>query len=222
MSRLTIIVAATKANGIGQNGQLPWKLSKELKYFARVTSDAPEGKQNAVIMGRNTWESIPTKFQPLPKRLNVVLSRNTEYDLYVDSLFPFVENIVCSRISPRSVPSDAPAVVVKDFRSASEYIDKANIYRGFVIGGASLYAETLGFSSSATALVDRVLLTRILSPDFDDCDTFMPDFLKAGDEKEWRRASHKALQDWVGFEVPEGAQEEKGISYEFQMWTREV
>lgn len=81
MSRLTIIVAATKSNGIGQNGHLPWKLSKELKYFARVTSDAPEGKQNAVIMGRNTWESIPTKFRPLPKRLNIVLSHSPDYDL---------------------------------------------------------------------------------------------------------------------------------------------
>jgi len=202
MSRLTIIVAATKANGIGQNGQLPWKLSKELKYFARVTSDAPEGKQNAVIMGRNTWESIPTKFRPLPKRLNIVLSRNPDYDL--------------------SVSPDAPVALLKDFQSSLGFTDKTNIHRGFVIGGASLYAETLGLSPSAKASVDRVLLTRILTPEFEDCDTFMPDFLKSGNGKEWTRASHKALQDWVGFEVPEGTQEEKGVSYEFQMWTREV
>lgn len=83
MSRLTIIVAVTKANGIGQNGQLPWRLSKELKYFAQVTSNAPEGKRNAVIMGRNTWESIPPKFRPLPKRLNIVVSRNPNYNLWV-------------------------------------------------------------------------------------------------------------------------------------------
>ena len=81
MSRLTLIVAATKANGIGANARLPWRLPKEMKYFAQVTSHAPEGRQNAVIMGRNTWESIPKKFRPLPKRVNVVVSRNTAYEL---------------------------------------------------------------------------------------------------------------------------------------------
>lgn len=81
MSRLTLIVAATKSNGIGQNGQLPWRLPKEMKYFARITSHAPENAQNAVVMGRNTWESIPNKFRPLPNRLNVVISRQNDYAL---------------------------------------------------------------------------------------------------------------------------------------------
>jgi len=74
MSRLTLIVAATKANGIGQDSRLPWHLPREMAYFARVTSAAPEGYMNAVIMGRNTWESIPRKFRPLPKRMNIVIS----------------------------------------------------------------------------------------------------------------------------------------------------
>lgn len=80
MSRLTIIVAATLANGIGHNARLPWRLPQEMAYFARVTTNAPEGSINAVVMGRNTWESIPTKFRPLPKRLNVVISRNENYN----------------------------------------------------------------------------------------------------------------------------------------------
>ncbi len=87
MSPFTIIVAATKANGIGVNGSLPWKLSKELKYFAQVTTNASEGRQNAVIMGRNTWESIPKKFRPLPRRKNVVISTNPNYDLFVTPSF---------------------------------------------------------------------------------------------------------------------------------------
>ena len=81
MSGHTIIVAATKSNGIGANSRLPWRLSKEMKYFAQVTSTAPEGLQNLVVMGRNTWESIPKKFKPLARRLNVVVSRNPGYDL---------------------------------------------------------------------------------------------------------------------------------------------
>lgn len=83
MSRFTIIVAATKANGIGANSRLPWRLPKELKYFSDATTAAPEGQQNLVIMGRKSWESIPKKHRPLPKRFNVVVSRNQDYDLFV-------------------------------------------------------------------------------------------------------------------------------------------
>lgn len=83
MSRLTVVVAATSANGIGKGGQLPWRLPKEMAYFAKVTSAAPEGKTNAVVMGRNTWDSIPPKFRPLQKRTNVVISHNKNLDLYV-------------------------------------------------------------------------------------------------------------------------------------------
>lgn len=79
MSSLTLVVAATLTNGIGQGSRLPWRLPQELSYFARVTTIAPDGKFNAVIMGRNTWESIPLKFRPLPNRLNIVVSRNEGY-----------------------------------------------------------------------------------------------------------------------------------------------
>ena len=40
MTRLTLIVAATRSNGIGQGGQLPWRLAKEMAYFKRVTTNA--------------------------------------------------------------------------------------------------------------------------------------------------------------------------------------
>ncbi|KAJ3506896.1 hypothetical protein NLJ89_g6611 [Agrocybe chaxingu] len=208
MSRLTIIVAATKANGIGANARLPWRLPKEMKYFAQVTSNAPEGRQNAIIMGRNTWDSIPKKHRPLAKRVNIVVSRNKEYNL----------------------GSEDPSVVLTDsLDSALSLLDSSNsdsmkLYRGFVIGGATLYTESLSRPVSSTgASVGRVLLTRILSPDFSDCDVFMPDFLKPNKEgkAEWTRAAHTALQEWVGFGVPEGEQEENGVKYEFQMWMRQ-
>ena len=81
MSRLTVVVAATQSNGIGQSARLPWRLPKEMAYFAQVTSNAPEGRANSVIMGRNTWESIPKKFRPLKGRVNIVISRNQEFQL---------------------------------------------------------------------------------------------------------------------------------------------
>ncbi|KAL3193436.1 hypothetical protein MRX96_016799 [Rhipicephalus microplus] len=48
---------------------------KELAYFSRLTKEVAEGKQNAVVMGRLTWESLPPKFRPLSDRINVVVSK---------------------------------------------------------------------------------------------------------------------------------------------------
>ncbi|KAJ7487578.1 dihydrofolate reductase-like domain-containing protein [Mycena galericulata] len=179
MSRLTIIVAATKSNGIGQNATLPWRLPKEMA---------------------NTWESIPTKFRPLRNRVNIVISRNANYD-----------------VGSARIEGSLQAAIT---RMNSE---KDSSSRGFIIGGASLYAESLALApSSPVGFVDRILLTRILSPAFDECDVFMPDFL-GGTEGGggWKMAAHDALQTWVGFEVAQGVQEENGIEYEFQMWVRE-
>ena len=99
------------------------------------------------------------------------------------------------------------------------------IHRGFVIGGASLYSATLALPPSAqAAFVNRILLTRIISPLFEQCDVYIPNLLENaiidGEEVNWQRASHPDLQAWAGFEVPEGVQQENGVEYEFQMWVR--
>lgn len=71
-----IVVAATRKLGIGKGGTMPWKLPGDMAYFKELTSrTADPAKQNAVVMGRKTWESIPPKFRPLPGRVNVVLTR---------------------------------------------------------------------------------------------------------------------------------------------------
>ena len=65
------LIAAVAANGvIGKEGDLPWRLPDELKYFRKHT----RGK--AVIMGRRTWESLRG---PLKKRLNIVLTSQRSY-----------------------------------------------------------------------------------------------------------------------------------------------
>jgi dihydrofolate reductase len=223
MSHLTIIVAATKTNGIGQHGKLPWRLSKEMAYFARVTSTAPEERKNAVIMGRKTWESIPANFRPLSKRLNVVISHSNDYELYDFSL-SFLPLFDRATIRTPSNPS-APVHLCSNLTSAVELASQAGIHRRFIIGGVSLFTETLNptSSNSMSCIADRVLLTRILAPDFPQCDVFMPDFLGASEEgeTEWKQATHDELVQWTGFDVPAGVQEEKGVSYEFQMWLRQ-
>ena len=75
---LQLVVAATKNGlGIGKEGSLPWKLPGDMAYFKELTSRTTVAtKQNAVIMGRKTWDSIPAKFRPLQGRINIVLSRS--------------------------------------------------------------------------------------------------------------------------------------------------
>lgn len=64
-----IIVAISENNGIGYNNTLPWNIKEDLKIFSKLTRG---NNNNAIIMGRNTFESLPNKF--LPKRDNLILS----------------------------------------------------------------------------------------------------------------------------------------------------
>jgi dihydrofolate reductase len=66
------IVAARARNGvIGREGGLPWRLRSDMALFKANTLGKP------VIMGRKTWESLPRR--PLPGRLNIVLSRDGDF-----------------------------------------------------------------------------------------------------------------------------------------------
>jgi len=72
--KLALIVAMDEDGCIGRGNELPWRLSSDMARFKRLT----EGDGfNAVIMGRKTWESLPSSFRPLPERLNIVMSRDT-------------------------------------------------------------------------------------------------------------------------------------------------
>lgn len=64
---LSLVVAIAKNNVIGMDGDMPWKLSTDLKRFKRDTMGKP------IIMGRKTFQSIG---KALPGRLNIVISRS--------------------------------------------------------------------------------------------------------------------------------------------------
>ena len=66
---ITLIVAAAENNVIGRDGDLPWHLPADLRYFKQTTTG------HVVIMGRRTWDSFEGA---LPGRRNVVLTRNVE------------------------------------------------------------------------------------------------------------------------------------------------
>ena len=64
------IIAAVSRNGvIGRGNDLPWSLPTDLKHFQRST------REQTVIMGRNTWDSLPAAFRPLPRRKNIIVSK---------------------------------------------------------------------------------------------------------------------------------------------------
>lgn len=68
------LIYATARNGvIGKDGGLPWHLPEDLAHFKRVTLGWP------VIMGRKTWDSLPARFRPLPGRMNVVVTRQADW-----------------------------------------------------------------------------------------------------------------------------------------------
>ena len=69
MINFNLIVAKDIANGIGRNGKLAWNLPKDIAYFKKITSTVNDkSKINAVIMGKNTWNSIPEKFDPVKSK----------------------------------------------------------------------------------------------------------------------------------------------------------
>lgn len=70
---IAIIAAISKNNCIGKNGQIPWNIPEDMKRVRELTTG------NVVIMGKNTWESIPEKFRPLPNRVNIVITSQANY-----------------------------------------------------------------------------------------------------------------------------------------------
>ena len=74
--KMAMIVAMDEDGFIGRGNRLPWKLSSDMTRFKELT----EGDGfNSVIMGRKTWDSLPDAFRPLPERVNIVMSRDTDW-----------------------------------------------------------------------------------------------------------------------------------------------
>lgn len=140
MKSFAIIVAVDADHGIGKAGQLPWHLPSDLKHFAQLTTGG------TVIMGRKTWESLPDKYRPLPKRLNIVLSRSPEFALAL----------------PKGV------LWAPDLDTALGMAD-AHHPEGlsFLIGGGELFQQGL-----LHPRCDKLFLTEI-TRSF-ECDTFFP------------------------------------------------
>ncbi|MFD1261600.1 dihydrofolate reductase [Entomomonas asaccharolytica] len=139
MLPLSIIVALADNHIIGINNQLPWHLPADLKHFKAVTTGKP------IIMGRKTWESLG---RPLPNRLNIVISRQTDFIADGAEVYPTLE---------------------KAIQRANEWATTQQVSEMMLIGGAQLYTMAL-----ATNVVDKLYLTRVhLKP---EGDAWFPNF----------------------------------------------
>ena len=116
-NHFSIIVAYCTNGGIGFKGRIPWSIPGDLQhfYYTTTTTRDPQ-KQNAVVMGRNTWQSLPKK--PLPKRRNVIISTSSQ-DMRGQEVYPSLDS--------------ALSVLWREN-------DIENI---FVIGGQRLYEEAI-------------------------------------------------------------------------------
>ena len=106
---ISIIVAMAKNRAIGINNQLIWHNSNDLKHFKQVTLG------HCVIMGHNTWLSLPGQ-KALPNRRNIIIS---------DRLDEAPENFELATSIPEALE------LVKDEDEV------------FIMGGGSIYEQFL-------------------------------------------------------------------------------
>lgn len=89
---INIIVALNETHSIGKNGQLLYRIKKDLDRFRELTTKN-NGHPNICLMGKRTFEELP---KPLNKRFNVVLTTNKKYnapkEVIIESSFDKVIN----------------------------------------------------------------------------------------------------------------------------------
>ncbi len=140
-----IIVAFDINRGIGISNTLPWHIQDDLKQFSKLTRG--NGK-NAVIMGKNTWNSLPIKM--LAGRDNLILSS----ELVIEENTPFNNYI-------------------KTFNTLQKLInfcEKNNYEEVWIIGGSQIYNLFLD-----NKRVDKIYAT-IINRQY-KCDTFFPEII---------------------------------------------
>lgn len=132
----SIIVACCLDGGIGYDNTIPWNIKEELRLFRKITKSSNNFiKINAVIMGRNTWDSLPNK--PLENRLNIVITS--------DKKFPKYNNLIS----------------FDNLDDAFNYCKiNVNIHKVFVIGGKCIY-DTCLYNEKFSKNIEKIYLSVI-------------------------------------------------------------
>ena len=141
---INIAVAITKNGGIGLNGSLPWpNLKGDMSLFSKRTTGSGN---NAVLMGKNTWLSIPDNRRPLKNRTNIIISSCLSLQL----------------------PASPCCHVVSSINDAIVFCEAAKYDELWIIGGSRIYNDFLNIYYDK---INRVYITYVCSNH--DCDTFI-------------------------------------------------
>lgn len=151
--KISLIAAMSEDRVIGINNQLPWHLPADLGWFKKNTLNKP------VVMGRKTWESLP--FRPLPKRPNVIVTRDKDYQA----------------VNSKGEPV-ADAILVGSVDEAIALAKEKNFSELMFIGGAMLYKQVLN-------RVDNLYLT-LVKGEFEG-DAWFPEI----DFSQWQETFHQ-------------------------------
>ncbi len=111
---IVLVVAKSENNVIGVDGDLPWRISADLKHFKAVTIGHP------IIMGRKTWDSIG---RPLPGRRNIVITRRN--DLVIDGVD--VVKSIDAALDLCRADNTAKAMIVGGGQIYADIMDQADI-----------------------------------------------------------------------------------------------
>ncbi len=152
-----------EGRGMGYQGGLPWKrIREDMVFFQHKTQEVGvEGKMNAVVMGRGTWESLPAP--PSAEALRSLSGRL---------------NIVVSRTLSETYRNGVPEVVfVPNLDTALRYCDKQDhIERVWIIGGSSLYDEAMSLPECQDLWLTE--LTGLSEEEGGKADVFFPEVPK--------------------------------------------
>jgi len=170
--KFSIVIAIDSKNWIWKNWNLAWNLPKDMKNFKNITTKNDDlWKINAVIMWKNTWESIPSKFKPLSNRINCILSSKIKQNSKNSKLDDFV-------LYFNSLDS-----------CLSELETKTNLDKIFIIGWSILYNSVLN-----NPFLEKIYITKV-KWDF-WCDVFfnwIPEYFYKIEE------SQNLEENWINF-----------------------
>ena len=114
------LIVCRDSNGIiGINNDLYIKIKRDLDYFKNITI-GNQSKKNIIVMGYNTWNSLPKNIRPLKDRKNIVISKNHFLEFDLGDAFISIDNFI-----------------------EWYHTNKQDYNRVFIIGGESIYNEFL-------------------------------------------------------------------------------